>query len=67
MVKLKVTRTDGTVIEAEGTAEELAKLNLFWPWTFTYTYPNVAAGGGIFMGGTGGNWYQESDGTWKQK
>jgi hypothetical protein len=34
MIKLKITRSDGVVIEAEGPAEELQNLDLvpaFWP------------------------------------
>lgn len=69
MVKLKITRSDGTVIEAEGEADELAKLQLI-PWQFSPIYPTVNPnpiwiGGGTIIGG--GTWYQDADGQWKQK
>lgn len=39
-MKLKVTRTDGTVIEAEGELSELVALNLIPPY-FTITSPPI--------------------------
>lgn len=45
MVKLKITRPDGTVVEAEGEAAEVAQLWLLppdwygWRWTWTTSAP----------------------------
>jgi hypothetical protein len=48
MVKLKIVRTDGTIIEAEGPAEELLKLNLI-PWQLYQPYQPLDLVGGTAL------------------
>jgi hypothetical protein len=51
MVKLKITRPDGTVVEIEASAADInamaSTLGLTWITNLTTQFPTVVAGGGV--------------------